>query len=39
MVNRASKIARENLKEAQSRMKKWYDKDTEIEYLVQETKC
>ena len=27
-VNRASEIARENLKEAQTKMKKWYDKDT-----------
>ena len=26
-LNRASEIARENLKEAQSKMKKWYDKD------------
>ena len=26
-LNRASEIARENLKEAQTKMKKWYDKD------------
>ena len=26
-LNRASEIARENLKQAQSKMKKWYDKD------------
>ena len=26
-LNRASEIAGENLKEAQSKMKKWYDKD------------
>ena len=28
-LNRASEIARENLKEAQSKMKKWYDKESE----------
>ena len=38
-LNRASEIARENLKEAQSKMKKWYDKDAKTEHLVQETKC
>ena len=26
-LNRVSEIARENLKEAQTKMKKWYDKD------------
>ena len=26
-LNRASEIARENLKEAQTKTKKWYDKD------------
>ena len=26
-LNRVGEIARENLKEAQSKMKKWYDKD------------
>ncbi|PIK45565.1 hypothetical protein BSL78_17560 [Apostichopus japonicus] len=37
-LNRANEIARDNLKEAQSKMKRWYDKDAKSRVFSQETK-